>query len=135
MGYDIRDSRPPYKFDEAAMSITLTICDDGELEEDITLPAKFEVCDVCDGKGTVVNPNIDRHGISPEEFAEDPDFEEDYFSGVYDQPCGWCGGRRVMPVPDPRSDEDRANLRRYNDRLSQLAQWEAEDRRARELGY
>lgn len=135
MGYDIRDSRPAFKFNEAAMTVTLTVENEDGLEEELTLPAKFEVCSICRGKGTVVNPNIDRHGISPEEFAEDPDFEEAYFSGAYDQSCGWCGGRRVEAVPDPKSDEDKATLKRYNDRLAQLAQWEAEEQRARELGY
>lgn len=34
------------------------------------------------------------------DFDEDPDFYEDYRSGVCDQPCNQCDGRRVHPVLD-----------------------------------
>ena len=69
-------------------------------DETFTVKMVFEVCDLCDGKGTHVNPSIDAHGISREEFDEDPDFEEDYFSGVYDVPCNKCRGARVFAVAD-----------------------------------
>jgi hypothetical protein len=59
------------------------------------LPTRFEVCGRCDGKGTHVNPSVDEHGISPEEFRDDPDFEEAYFGGVYDVTCYDCRGERV----------------------------------------
>lgn len=70
--------------------------------EDETFPVKmvFVVCDLCNGKGKHVNPSIDAHGLSREDFDEDPDFAEDYFSGVYDVPCAQCHGRRVHAVPD-----------------------------------
>jgi hypothetical protein len=63
------------------------------------MPARYEVCPDCEGKGRYVNPAIDSHGISPEEFAEDPDFAESYHRGLYDIPCRSCGGRRVILVP------------------------------------
>jgi hypothetical protein len=44
------------------------------------------------GEGTCVNPNIDANGLTAEDFAEDPDFAEDYFGGVYDVRCAACGG-------------------------------------------
>lgn len=66
-------------------------------------PAAFEVCSRCGGKGTHVNPNIDGHGISPDEFADDPDFAEAYFSGRYDVRCYQCDGLRVMPAVNPKS--------------------------------
>lgn len=50
------------------------------------------ICPVCSGNGAHVNPNIDAHGISREEFDEDPDFREDYMSGVYNITCATCSG-------------------------------------------
>lgn len=69
-------------------------------EEYHELPLKYEVCLTCEGKGSHVNPSIDAHGISAEEFYEDPEFEESYFRGDYDVRCYACGGLRVVPVPD-----------------------------------
>lgn len=73
--------------------------EDGSYEE-IELPTKMEVCPVCDGHGKHTNPGIDAHGISAQEFAEDPDFAEEYFSGTYDVTCYECHGRNVVPVVD-----------------------------------
>lgn len=64
------------------------------------VPLKYEVCSTCQGKGTHVNPSIDCCGLSAEDFREDPDFAQDYFSGMYDQPCNECGGKRVTPEID-----------------------------------
>jgi hypothetical protein len=61
---------------------------------------KFEVCPRCEGRGKHVNPAIDGHGLSAEDFDQDPDFREDYFSGVYDVPCYECKGDRVVKVPN-----------------------------------
>jgi hypothetical protein len=57
----------------------------------------WAVCPTCEGEGKHVNPSIDSHGISREEFDEDPDFEEAYFSGAYDVTCVECKGQRVVP--------------------------------------
>jgi hypothetical protein len=54
------------------------------------------VCPVCDGEGETVNPNIDAHGLTSEDFAEDPGFAEDYVSGIYNVTCAACNGRRVV---------------------------------------
>jgi len=80
-------------FDEKSMMFTI---ETGE-GEDIEIPAIYEVCGTCDGKGSHVNPSIDSHGLSREDFDDDPDFAEDYFSGVYDIACNECHGRRVSP--------------------------------------
>ena len=92
------------KFDEQAMTLTVTY-DDSDQEEEVSfpLPAVYEVCETCDGRGKHVNPSIDDEGISVEQFAEDPDFEESYRSGHYDVPCYECQGLRVVP----RVDEDK----------------------------
>lgn len=62
---------------------------------------QFAVCPECRGNGSRVNPAIDGNGITADEFAEmtydDPEFPEDYFSGVYDVRCQNCNGERVVP--------------------------------------
>ena len=70
------------------------------LVDEVELPTIMEVCGTCSGKGTTVDPAIDGHGISPEEFADDPDFAESYFRGDYDVPCRTCSGHKVVPVAD-----------------------------------
>jgi hypothetical protein len=54
------------------------------------------LCPVCRGEGKTVNPNIDAHGLTREDFAEDPDFAEGYWSGMYDITCRGCNGQRVV---------------------------------------
>jgi hypothetical protein len=86
-------------FDEQRMVLTMTLYDDENDEEfEAEFPAVFEVCPTCRGKGQHVNPSIDCNGLSAEDFAEDPDFAEDYFSGRYDVSCYGCNGKRVIPV-------------------------------------
>jgi len=63
------------------------------------LSAHYEVCPDCNGKGKYVNPSIDSHGISAEEFYEDPDFAESYCSGLYDIVCRTCHGNNVILFP------------------------------------
>jgi predicted methyltransferase len=57
---------------------------------------KFILCPVCEGRGVTVNPSIDAHGLTRADFAEDPEFERDYFSGMYDITCRACNGKRVV---------------------------------------
>lgn len=64
------------------------------------LPTRWEVCPVCDGRGTHVNPAIDCGGISQDDFDADPDFAEQYMSGAYDQQCNHCGGRTTVQAVD-----------------------------------
>lgn len=88
-------------FDQDKMIATV-IFDNGEGEEvKRTVKCKFDVCETCNGKGSHVNPSIDCCGLSSDDFAEDPDFAEDYFSGTFDVPCYECGGQRVVPVVIP----------------------------------
>lgn len=86
------------RFDERRMVFEL----EWENEEgdpiELELPARYEVCDLCQGKGSHTNPSIDSNGLTREDFDEDPDFREDYLSGMYDVPCYRCGGSRVKPV-------------------------------------
>lgn len=78
-------------------SPTTTICID---DEEIELPTKWQICNICNGDGKTVNPGIDCGGLTREDFLEDPDFEADYFSGVYDVPCMTCKGSGKVRVPD-----------------------------------
>jgi len=122
-------------FDQKAMTLSFEVSnpkfemtdDDNEPEfVTLVLPARYEVCDTCEGKGSHVNPSIDAHGISGEEFAEDPDFEESYLSGRYDVTCYGCGGMRVVPVVD----EDRASKADfvlYEEHADECAAYDAEE--------
>ena len=73
--------------------------EDAGLDPEQPVRVRFEVCPVCDGRGKHVNPSIDAHGLSREDFDEDPDFAESYFRGDYDTRCNLCGGEKVVPVP------------------------------------
>jgi hypothetical protein len=87
-------------------SIVEMLCDEGvrqrEGREDdfdgvLEVEFKYEVCSLCEGRGKHVNPSIDCGGLTQEDFAEDPDFAEEYMSGNYDVPCACCHGKRVVP--------------------------------------
>jgi hypothetical protein len=124
-----RDHKWYSSFDEKRMIITIEGA--GPDGEDLEVPAAYEVCETCDGKGSHVNPSIDAHGISSDEFAEDPDFAESYFRGDYDVPCNECHSRRVVPGVDPdraTKDELKAANDRINDHWSYQAEVEAERR-------
>jgi len=91
------------KFHENDMTLEIPVFyteEGAEIEESVRFPAKYEVCETCNGKGKHVNPSIDSHGITASEFAEDPDFREEYMSGAYDVPCYECEGKRVVPRVD-----------------------------------
>jgi len=102
-----------------------------ELGEEERIPTKFEVCPRCRGVGSHVNPAIDGNGISPQEFADDPDFEEAYFRGDYDVACHRCDGKRVIAVPDfDRMDAETASrVRDYQREIDELEATEAAERR------
>jgi hypothetical protein len=111
------------------LTVFLDHPEEGEIEVEIA--TKFDVCDRCEGRGSHVNPAIDGHGISPDEFRDDPDFEEAYFRGDYDVPCYECKGLRVVPVPDFErlSTEERAAWERQVQELADMAAEEEAERR------
>lgn len=87
----------PWKnINEKRMVGTFVDLDDEEHE----VKMAYEVCPTCEGKGKHVNPSIDSHGLSYEDFREDPGFAEDYCSGFYDITCNQCAGKRVVTVID-----------------------------------
>lgn len=97
-------------------------------DEEIKLPTHWEVCDLCHGEGSHVNPAIDCGGLG-DEFADDPEFRENYLAGVYDVPCNRCEGKRVVKAVnwDALSDEHREAYEdqvqaRYDERMESLAE-------------
>ena len=69
------------------------------IREGESVPVRFTVCPVCDGRGNYVNPAIDSHGLTRDDFDADPDFYEDYRSELYHIRCEGCEGRATIPVP------------------------------------
>ncbi len=126
MHFDHRDiaantSKWYKSFDEKTMTIKVEVACDDEVYEElkeslsegayklidpedgcVTLRMEFVVCPTCNGKGKHVNPSIDAHGITAEEWDRDWSYEdrENYMSGVYDVQCYECNGRRVVPEVD-----------------------------------
>jgi hypothetical protein len=112
------------------------LAEGGSVEVTDELPARFDVCPTCDGKGSHVNPSIDDNGICASDFYEDPDFAESYFAGCYDVPCNECKGKRVIMVPvDGTDDESKALVAAYYEHQNEMASYAAEDRRAWAMGY
>jgi hypothetical protein len=95
---------------EAMQALFVLHKDDEEVE--VSFPLHYEVCPACDGHGKYVNPHIDAHGITAEEFDRDWSYQDrsNYLSGMYDVTCTKCSGNRVIP-----------ELNTY--RMSELQKW------------
>jgi len=119
------------KLDEQHMTATAEVWDEDGDEMEVEVPFKWEVCSLCNGNGKHVNPSIDAHGITSEEFAEDPEFFNDYRSGIYDVACYECAGLRVVAVPDEGTENGKLAL----EKMRQLAEWAREDAHAARMGY
>lgn len=105
---------------------------DGEEQE---LPAKYELCPRCEGKGQHSNPAIDGHGITQDEMEElGPDFREDYFRGVYDIQCERCEGLRAILVPDEEK-ADKGLLEEYETQTADDESYRAQLAHERRMGY
>lgn len=114
-----------------------TVDDDG-CEITFDLPATYEVCRRCEGEGTHVNPNIDGHGITSEEWERDWDDEsrQAYFEGRYDVTCHECDGQRVTLAVsmDALQRCDKALYERYVRHLEEEADYRALCAAEREYG-
>ncbi|KKN35650.1 hypothetical protein LCGC14_0781470 [marine sediment metagenome] len=102
-------------------------------EKEVRLLTKLEICPTCRGKGTHVNPSIDANGLTAEDFDRDPDFREDYMSGIYDQICNECHGLRVVPVID-RVGNSKEDIKRYDEYIESEQQYAAEVAAERRMG-
>ena len=134
---DARD-REAHEFDWyvfVEQTMTLVVQDDEDEDGEFEVPAKYEVCGLCGGKGTHVNPSIDSDGITSDEWAEwDEDAREGYLSGRYDVPCARCGGNRVVPT----INEDACSpelLERFKKAVEDHAASVSEDYNAARMGY
>lgn len=138
--------KPP--LDEHAMGFPMFYRlaeDPDEAEREFLVPAEYVVCGGCRGKGSRVNRAVDGHGLTAEDFAEDPDFKEAYFSGVYDVTCDTCHGKRVVaevkvppePLPGQAPVKLHPLVKAYLDHDMEIARSEAEDRQTQrmESGY
>lgn len=107
-----------------------------DCEEDVEVPGKYEVCDRCRGENKHTKPGIDDHGLSFEDFAEDPDFEEDYFAGVYDVVCERCKGLRVVVIPDLDrcTEEQRRKVEAHLDEKADIRHERVWEQRLRRRG-
>jgi hypothetical protein len=123
------------KIDVERKVLIFTTEDNEGLETEYSLPLKWEVCPTCNGDGRHVNPSIDAHGLSREDFDADPTFKEDYFNGFYDVTCYECKGKRVVPAVDEMI-ADKETLKIYDDMIQDeqdyrsicMAEWRAEGR-------
>ena len=87
----------------ANLKIELSWEDDNGDEQQAHVPAKRVLCPECDGAGTTLCDSLRGVAFTAEDMADDPDFEEGYFGGRYDQTCRRCNGLRVVQVADPES--------------------------------
>ena len=69
-------------------------------DEDLFIPGVNVICHRCHGAGVVDAPGISDNGLTSDDFAEDPEFAEDYAAGVYSVPCPECNGEKVFVEPD-----------------------------------
>lgn len=109
--------------------------EEGE-DVEVEVPCRKAVCSRCEGEGKHVNPAVDGHGITAEEWERDWDDESRaaYFAGAYDVTCEECEGRRVVDVPDPErfTVEDKAHWAAYQrelDARAEVRQMEEMERR------
>ncbi len=103
------------------------------LIDGLRLKTEWGVCPTCRGKGMHVNPSIDASGLTAEDFDRDPDFREDYMSGIYDQICNECHGLRVVPVID-RVNNSKEDIKRYDEYIESEQQYAAEVAAERRMG-
>ena len=91
-------------FDEVGMTVKVELIhyDDNQFEmmDIVYFPVEMKVCDLCNGKGSHVNPSIDCGGLTQDDWLQDPGFEDDYITGAYDIICNKCNGKRSIPVID-----------------------------------
>lgn len=100
-------------------------CEDGT---EVELPFKFQICSICEGRGTssaylgaFTQSDMDEEG---------PEFMEDYFDGHYDRPCDECGGSGKVKVVD-RARVNKKHLREWNAQCRAEAECESEARHER----
>lgn len=119
----------------AERKVVLYVETEDGYDEEVELPMKYEVCPTCQGRGSHVNPSIDSHGITAEEWDRDWDDEDRqmYMSGEYDVPCYECGGKRVVETVD-ESRCSPEHLAAWDEQCRQEAMDRATERMERMMG-
>ena len=111
--------------------------DDGD-EVSVELPARYEVCAKCEGKGAHMVDGMREHAYTMEEFQRefDDDEREAYFNGGYDVTCTRCDGNRVELVVDEKKLEhtNPELLKLYREERYDRAAYEAECAAERKMG-
>lgn len=102
------------------------------------VPAKWEICDCCEGAG---RSSAHLGSFTGEQLWElGQDWCEDYFDGRFDEPCADCSGTGKVLVPhagDGVNPELITLLLCWEQQEREYARWEADDRAVRraESGY
>jgi RecJ-like exonuclease len=110
--------------------------DDGENEPvEVQLPARWEICDRCNGEG---KSSAHLGAFTGDQMREDPDFAEDYMNGMYDKSCHVCSGtgkvKEIIRGSCTTPEQKRA-LELMDDRAASEAESRAERRaEARMMG-
>jgi len=120
-------------FDPRTMTASVALWSDVGDDYHAEVPCHYEVCDLCSGSGSTVNPSIDCNGISSQEFADDPEFAEEYFSGAYDITCPSCKGNRVAPAITAGSVRDEV-LDLIREQQNSQSEWDRESAMERAMG-
>ena len=120
---------------ENKVVLTLWNEEEGD-EEEVEVPARFEVCPRCEGHGTHLHEAIGSHAYTQEEFDDAFSDEEEraaYFQrgGRYDVCCTECKGLRVVAEADLDrcSPELRQQVEAYQARLARAQRERAYERR------
>jgi len=105
-------------------------------EEEVEVYVIYDVCPTCDGIGHYVNPSIDSHGISEDEWCGewDEDERQGYMSGRYDITCNECNGSRVVPVVDENRNSKEL-IEKVNNCIDELYCSAREHLHEIEMGY
>jgi len=104
------------KGNKGAKTATATLVSDEGDEREVTVPALWEICYVCEGDGTTVfgwgGRNGDYAVFTGSDLAEDPDLRDDLVRGRYNKACPECrgAGKILAPDLDALSDADRDAL-------------------------
>jgi hypothetical protein len=102
--------------------------------EDKEVNAQWIICRKCQGEGKIVNPAIDGNGLSAEDFAQNPDFKEDYMNGVYDIPCPECSGSGKILEPDPIGEEQEKLVELWLENRREVAEMRQQEEQERKYG-
>jgi DnaJ-class molecular chaperone len=92
---------------------------------EVRMPAKYEVCPTCHGKGS---SSAYLGAFTQSDMDEmDQDWFDDYLAGHFDRPCEECKGLRVVLVPDMEMIETNQLYKKAYDLWLENERSEAED--------